>query len=234
MKNTISNQPFFCSWSGGKDSCLALYHAMQDGGRPQYLLTMMVEDSMKSRSHGLPKALLEEQAHSLGIPIVFRSASWEEYEEVFVSTLREFRECGIEIGVFGDIDIDSHREWVRRVCDLTNTTPIHTLWKRERQELLYEFISLGFKATIVVLKDDKLGKEFLGKTINRETIVELEKAGVDASGELGEYHTVVTAGPMFSSDISFEVKRKVRHKGYWFLETESKYDSGINDSGVKA
>ena len=105
----IHNRPFFCSWSGGKDSCLALYHAIQHGGKPQCLLTMMAEDGTQSRSHRLRKAPLEEQARSLGIPIVFRSVSWENYEAVFVSALREFRESGIETGVFGDIDIDSHR-----------------------------------------------------------------------------------------------------------------------------
>ena len=100
------------------------------------------------------------------------------------------------------------------MCTLTDITPFHPLWKRNRRELLDEFITLGFKAIIVVLKDDKLGKEFLGKAINRETIVELEKAGVDASGEMGEYHTVVTGGPMFCSDISLKTKGQVLHEGY--------------------
>ena len=158
MIQPIRNQPFFCSWSGGKDSCLALYRALQHGERPQCLLTMMAEDGMKSRSHWLPKALIEDQARSLGIPIVFRSASWEKYESVFVSALREFREDGIATGVFGDIDVDSHREWVRRVCALADIAPVHPLWKQDRRKLLDEFITLGFKAIIVVLKDDKLGK----------------------------------------------------------------------------
>ena len=219
----IHDEPFFCSWSGGKDSCLALYHAVQHGGRPQCLLTMMAEDGMKSRSHGLPKTLIQEQARSLGVPIVFRSASWENYEAVFVSALHEFREKGIEGGVFGDIDIDSHREWVKRVCALADIRPFHPLWKRERRELLAEFVDLGFKATIVVLKSNKLGKEFLGKTIDRKTIAELEKAGVDASGELGEYHTVVTAGPMFSSGILLKRKGQLLHDGYWFLEVEPEH-----------
>jgi diphthamide synthase (EF-2-diphthine--ammonia ligase) len=82
-------------------------------------------------------------------------------------------------------------------------------------------MGLGFKACIVVLRGDKLGKEFLGKTIDRETVAGLEKAGVDASGELGEYHTVVTAGPAFSSEITVKTKRRIRHDGYWFLELES-------------
>jgi diphthine-ammonia ligase len=228
MIPAIRNQPFFCSWSGGKDSCLSLYHAIQHGGRPHYLLTMMAEDGTHSRSHGLSKPLLEQQARSLGIPIVFRSASWEAYETVFMTALHEFRQKGIGTGVFGDIHIDSHREWVRRVCALEDITPFHPLWKRDRRELLHEFIALGFKASIVALKGDRLDKTFLGKTINMETIGELEKAGVDASGELGEYHTVLTDGPIFSSQIALTRKRQVQHGDYWFLEWESDQEPASN------
>jgi diphthine-ammonia ligase len=226
MIQPIHNQPFFCSWSGGKDSCLALYRALQQGARPQCLLTIMAEDSMKSRSHWLPGILIEEQARNLGIPVVFRSASWENYESVFVSALREFRENGITTGVFGDIDIDSHREWVKRVCGLNDIAPVHPLWKQDRRKLLDEFINLGFKARIVVLKDDRLDKGFLGKTIDMETLSKLERAGVDASGELGEYHTMVTDGPIFSSAILFRIKGQFHHEGYWFLDVEPEQETG--------
>ncbi|MDO9541458.1 MAG: diphthine--ammonia ligase [Kiritimatiellia bacterium] len=219
-KTSRCKQPFFCSWSGGKDSCLALYHVLQHGAKPQCLLTMMAEDGVKSRSHGLPQALIEDQARSLGIPVVFRSTSWDNYETVFISALHEFRKEGIAAGVFGDIDVESHRAWVQRVCALADIVPIHPLWKQSRRKLLAEFITLGFKAVIVVLKDDKLDKKFLGKTIDNKTIAELEKAGVDASGELGEYHTVVTAGPIFSSALSLKTKGQVQHEGYWFLDVE--------------
>ena len=74
-KESIAGRPFFCSWSGGKDSCLALYHAIQNGGKPHSLLTVLSEDGVTSRSHALPKPLIEEQARSLGLQPVFRSAS---------------------------------------------------------------------------------------------------------------------------------------------------------------
>lgn len=219
----ISNRPFLCSWSGGKDSCLALHHAVRQGGKPRCLLTMLTEDNERSRSHGLSRALLEAQARSLGVPIVFRAASWEDYEAVFVDALRELRADGIEAGVFGDIDLDPHREWAERVCGVAGILPVHPLWQRERRGLLAEFITLGFQATIVVLKEDKLARHFLGKAIDGETVAELEEAGVDAAGELGEYHTVVTAGPLFSTAIPLEIKGQIRREGYWFLEVETAF-----------
>jgi diphthine-ammonia ligase len=219
-KESITGLPFFCSWSGGKDSCLALYHAIQNGGKPHSLLTILSEDGVTSRSHALPKSLIEEQAKSLGLQPVFRSASWQQYEVKFISALHVLKKSGIEMGVFGDIDVDSHREWVRRVCGVAGIVPVHPLWKRNRRELLEEFIRLGFKAQIVVINEQKLDKNFLGKTIDAQTVTEIEEAGIDASGELGEYHTVVTDGPMFSSKVEIKTEGQEHHEGYWFLKVD--------------
>ncbi len=210
--------PFFCSWSGGKDSCLALYHAIQQGGRPKCLFAMMAEDGKVSRSHALPRSLLEEQARRINLPIVFGSASWESYEAVFSAALQGFKADGIEAGVFGDIDIEDHRDWCLRVCGAAGIQALHPLWKRGRRELLEEFTGLGFTAAIIVTKADRLGPEWLGRTIDRNSAAELEKAGIDPSGESGEYHTVVTGGPIFQSTIHLNFQEPVLHDGYWFLK----------------
>jgi diphthine-ammonia ligase len=214
---SIVDRPFFCSWSGGKDSTLALHHAIKDGGAPKYLLTMMSEGGHGSRSHGLPRLLLEEQSRQIGVPIIFRSASWAEYESIFSSALDEFRTGGMEDGVFGDIDIEAHRDWCARVCGAKGIHARHPLWKRPRRELLEEFIGLGFKATIVVTNAGKMGPEWLGRTIDARAISELEQLGVDPSGEAGEYHTVVTEGPIFQSRIALATGEPVLHDGHWFL-----------------
>ncbi|MBU1161934.1 MAG: diphthine--ammonia ligase [Proteobacteria bacterium] len=216
----MAGRPFFCSWSGGKDSCLALYHAIRNGGKPLSLLTILSEDCATSRSHALPKPLIEEQARSLGLQAVFRSASWQQYEVEFISALHEFKKSGIEMGVFGDIDVGSHREWVRRVCGAAGIVPVHPLWKRNRLELLKEFIDLGFRAQIIVINEHKLDKSFLGKSIHADTIREMEKVGIDPSGELGEYHTVVTNGPIFSSKVEIKPAGQRHHEGYWFLKVD--------------
>jgi diphthine-ammonia ligase len=216
-KKLITNRPFFCSWSGGKDSCLALHHAIKNGGMPRFLLTTLSEDGITSRSHALPKPLIEAQARSLGIPPVFRSATWQQYEEEFISALRGFKKSGIDIGVFGDIDVEPHLEWVRRVCGVAGITPIHPLWKRDRRELLEEFIGLGFSAQVVVVNEQMLDGSFLGKMITAQTLSEMEKAGIDPSGELGEYHTVVTGGPIFSSKVKVKSTGQHFHEGYGFL-----------------
>jgi uncharacterized protein (TIGR00290 family) len=214
----IVNQPFFCSWSGGKDSCLALHQALEQGGKPKYLVTMMTEDGLKSKAHGLPKDLFELHAKSLGIPIEFRSTSKDKYESVFVSTLRELKKNGVEFGVFGDIDLEPHFEWVERVCSSALIKSYEPLWRMDRRSVVDEFISLGFKATIIAVKQNVMNLNFLGRAFNSKVVAEIERSGIDASGEGGEFHTVVTDGPIFSSSIQLEMKETVNRNGYAFLK----------------
>jgi diphthine-ammonia ligase len=215
---SLGGSSFFSSWSGGKDSCLALYHAIQNGGIPKALLTMMTEGKERSRSHGLSIEVFRSQASSLGIPLVPRSSSWADYEETFLSAAHEFRKEGVEYGVFGDIDLEPHLEWVKRVCASASIQAYEPLWKRDRSELLNEFLSLGFKAMIIAVKQGTLDNDFLGKTLDHQLIDNMKKIGIDASGEKGEYHTVVFDGPIFSSPFQLEKGRQVIMDGYGFLD----------------
>ena len=210
--------PFFCSWSGGKDCCLALYHAIQNGGTAKALVTMLTEEGDRSRSHGLPIGVIQQQAAALGMPLIVYKSSWDDYEETFLSALRQFKREGIGCGVFGDIDLEPHLEWVERVCSSTGISPYEPLWKRSRHDLLEELFGLGFRATIVAVKQETLDTRFLGQTLDKQIILEMEEAGIDPSGEEGEYHTVVTNGPLFSFPIQLESKGDVVRNGYSFLD----------------
>lgn len=225
MANMLEGRDFFCSWSGGKDSCLALHKAIKSGGRPRLLLTMLREDGQRSRSHGLPVAVLEEQASALGLELVTRPASWEGYEAEFKAALRGIRANGIEEGVFGDIDLEEHRLWTVRVSESEGLHAHHPLWKGARRELLEEFIGAGFKATIVSVKDEVLDRRYLGRVLTLDLIDELEAEGIDASGEGGEHHTVVTDGPIFSRSIKLVIGSHEFHDGYWFLEVRPEQTS---------
>lgn len=214
----MKRSTFFCSWSGGKDCSLALYHVLQNGGRVKSLLTMMTEGGERTRSHGLPIDVIQRQSVALGIQLNARKASWADYEEVFLRTLYKYKQEGIDCGVFGDIDLDPHLEWVEEVCSLNGIIAYEPLWKRSRHELLEEFLQLGFLATIVAIKEDVLNPGFLGRRLDKKIIRELKDAGIDPSGEEGEYHTVVTDGPIFSSPIQLESRGQVTRNGYRFLD----------------
>jgi len=216
--NPIKGKAFFCSWSGGKDSCLALYLAIQKGAIPKALLTVLREDGKRSRSHGLPISVFQQQALALGIPLVVCKSSWDDYERNFIDTISEFRKEGIEYGVFGDIDLEAHLEWVERVCSSVQIQSYEPLWKKPRRDLLDKFFQLGFMATIIAVKQGTLDSSFLGRTLNDEVITEMENAGIDASGEEGEYHTVVTNGPIFHHAVVIKPGEHILRDGYCFLD----------------
>jgi diphthine-ammonia ligase len=212
----INNKTFFCSWSGGKDSCLSLYYALKQGAIPKRLITMLIENGERSRSHGLSLNLLKKQSESLNIPLGTRATSWEDYETNFITALKEMKESGINLGVFGDIDIDDHKKWVKKVCNKTNILEYLPLWKKPRRKIVQEFIDDGFKAIIVTVKDKWLDKELLGRELDENLIGILGKKGVDLAGENGEYHTMVTGGPIFKKDIEYKLEEKIFFNGYWF------------------
>ena len=124
----MKNQPFVASWSGGKDSAMAYYRAVQSGLTPKRLLTMFQEDEEVSKSHALPLNVVQAQAKCLGVPLMIRGAGWNDYEAKFIDAMDECRADGITHTVFGDIDLQGHLEWVQKTCSKTKIVPIHPLW----------------------------------------------------------------------------------------------------------
>ncbi|MBU4265710.1 MAG: diphthine--ammonia ligase [Candidatus Altiarchaeales archaeon] len=203
------------SWSGGKESCLAVYKAMQGGLAVSHLLNMAVD----GRSHGLDRGLILAQSEAIGIPLVQRVVTWDTYEEEFKKAVGGLK---IEGMVFGDIDVQDHRDWVEGTCSELGIKPFLPLWKRGREELMDEFISAGFKAVVVCVKSE-FDRTWLGRIIDEEFIKDASDAGIDVCGENGEYHTLVVDGPLFRNRIEVVESRDIEREGKWFMDiTEHK------------
>lgn len=199
------------SWSGGKDSCLALWRARQSGMSIRRLVTAMEESGTSSRSHGIPPELLKAQAASLGLEMRFYHASWGTYEEKFIATLNDARTDGISHAVFGDIDLLPHREWEEKVCARAGIEACLPLWDEPRDRLVSEFLSLGFKAVVVCVNAQYLGEEFCGREFDAAFLADLPE-GVDACGENGEFHTFVYDGPAFVKPVAFRRAQILRYQ----------------------
>lgn len=212
----------FVSWSGGKDGCLAMHRAVQAGARIEVVVNMMVESGDRSRSHGLRSAIIEAQARSMGLRLESVATSWEAYEKNFIGILQRIREQGIEAGIFGDIDLQAHLDWERMVCDLVGITPALPLWQGERKMLVREFLDAGFETRLVAVRADFLSPDYLGQAFSLDLAETFEKRGVDACGENGEFHTVVTDGPCFRQSLEIVPGERVLKDGYWFLDFEMK------------
>lgn len=215
----LPNKRYAVSWSGGKDSTLALDRAWRHTTAPAALLCMLIDDGSRSRSHGLRPDVLQAQADALGLPLYSAATSWKDYEANFIALLRRLRdERGIDAVVFGDIDLEPHREWCQRVCAAIGVECVHPLWLEPREALLAEFVARGFQTRLVAVQDDKLSPELLGRVLDSSLLEEFRTAGIDLCGENGEYHSVATGGPHFRAPLELREGERVLRDGYWFLD----------------
>lgn len=212
------NKNSLCSWSGGKDSCFALMQAILQGHTPKVLLNVLNEEGKISRSHGIPSAILQKQADVAGLPIHLISSSWQEYEKNFTEALSSLkRKYELTHAVFGDIDLQPHRDWEEKVCANAELTAVLPLWQQNRRSLVLQMLEAGIE-TIIVSCNETMGERFIGKTINAELVDELESMGIDACGENGEFHTLVLDCPLFKERIDVSVAKTLHHGEYWFGE----------------
>jgi uncharacterized protein (TIGR00290 family) len=183
------------SWTGGKDGCLACYCALRAGYKVSHLLQF--RDLKRTGSHALNPALIATQAQAMGLP--FLQCEFHSYEVEFKSIVRELNEhgAGITGAVFGHIH--THRKLVERICHDLGIELLLPLWGRESRAILEEFIDAGFDAVVVSVRAAIMGREWLGRTLGADFLRELQlhHPGGDLCGENGEYHTLVTDGPLF-------------------------------------
>lgn len=216
--SAIAGRRCAVSWSGGKDACLAMYRSVRAGAKVEVLVNMRGEDGKRSRSHGLKGSVIRAQAQAMGLLLHGAATSWGEYERHFLDTLCGLKDQGIEACIFGDIDLQAHLDWERMVCERVGMIPVLPLWQEGRMELVHEFLEAGFETRIVALRDGMLSPDYLGRILTLELAAEFTALGIDACGENGEFHTVVTDGPLFGRPITILQGERVLRDGYWFLD----------------
>ena len=224
-KTNATQQKFIVSYSGGKDSTLALYHAMQVG-KAIGLIVMLEEQGLRSRSHAMSMEIIQAQANALGLPIITASSSWNDYETEFLKLLAHAKQQGAEVLVTGDLDMPEHGCWHNRITQQAGLKLCMPLWQRPHREVIEEFIQLGFKTMIVTVNLD-LGMKVddLGKVLTLDYIQELENRGIDPCGEGGEFHSTVINGPLFTAPIAVRKGDILYHENYAFLALELESNS---------
>ncbi len=220
----MSSKVTICSWSGGKDSCLACYKAINQGYQVKYLLNFISREFKRCCFHGIESNLIKLQTELIGIPLIQKevTADMQEYEKEFKSAVLEIDD--IHAMVFGDIYLDEHKEWVDRVCSNLGIIAVEPLWNSSPLSLVEEFISFGFKAVVVSCQADKFGKDFVGRYIDKNLLDELKMRDICPCGENGEFHTLVVDGPMFKKRIEILESNPVLKEGfwkYWFLDIKN-------------
>lgn len=222
----------FFSWSGGKDSALALYKALQNEDyNIQCLLTNVNSAHERISMHGVRKRLLQAQAKSLQICLetieLPEQPTMLEYEQCVKEKLVHLKSDGFTKAIFGDIFLEDLKAYREKKLKELNIDCVFPLWKIDTRELMQEFIASGFKAIIVCVNEMYLDKSFCGRLIDDSFVNDLPK-NVDVCGENGEFHSFVFDGPIFKQPIDF-IKGEIVYKMYKAPKTED--DNSKNEYG---
>jgi uncharacterized protein (TIGR00290 family) len=203
------------SWSGGKDSALALHALSQD---PAWdvagLLTSVTLGYDRISMHGVRRALLDAQTQRLGLPLfvieVEPRSDNASYEAAFHATLDQVRrdQPRVKHIAFGDLFLEDVRAYRERLLEGSGFTPVFPIWGIDTAALARRFIDDGFRARLVCVDTTQLDAKFAGRNFDDRLLAELPRE-VDPCGERGEFHTFVSDGPPFSAAVPYTVGETV-------------------------
>jgi len=223
-------------WSRGKDSALALYKVLKDDRYELVaLLTTLNENFKRSSMHGVREILMDQQAASIGLPLIkmyVKEGTNVEYEKNMEQVLLKYKAQGVTKIIFGDIFLEDLRTYREKNLAKVGLTAEFPLWKKNTKELISEFFQLGFKTITCCVNDAYLGEDRVGVEIDAAFIDTLP-ANVDPCGENGEFHTFCYEGPIFKMPLKFKTGKKVYKplkiktdhtvtipttKGFWYCD----------------
>jgi len=191
------------SWSAGKDSSLALLRAREAGINIRTFVTMCEPDG-SSKSHALSPNLIEAQVERFGgdwLPVRVPAGG---YTTAFAQVLAELAASGHTHMVFGDIDLQAHRDYIEPMCQRAGLVALFPLWGESRQQLANEIIARQIRAIVVCVDTQYLDQRYCGLEYNQAFIENLPDC-VCPCGEDGEFHTFVMAAPSMSSPVPLQV-----------------------------
>jgi uncharacterized protein (TIGR00290 family) len=196
------------TWSGGKDSAMALFELRAAGGyEVEALLTTITEEYGRVSIHGVRSALLQRQADALGLRVdrvyIGKDCTDADYAAKMGERLTAYRDQGVTTVAFGDIFLEDLRAYRERNLAQVGLKALFPIWKRDTAELALGFIRLGFKAVVTCVDSTLLDASFVGREFDESFLAELPRA-VDPCGENGEFHSFVYDGPLFSRPVTFE------------------------------
>lgn len=211
------------AWSGGKDSAVSLFEMKSPDFKLTNLLTTIEMPEGRVQAHGVRQSLIQKQAASLEIPILFvpvpEAPANAVYEKAVAEVVRPLQKKGLAGIAFGDIHLEDIKAYREKFLSTLEMKAFFPIWKWDNKEVLRVFFSLGFKAIVTAIDTRKLTLPFLGREFDRDFIDDLP-SGVDSCGENGEFHTFVYDGPFFQRRIEFQ-KGKVFEKGHFgFIDLE--------------
>ena len=200
-------QPILLAWSGGKDAAWTLQRLRSD---PRWhvaaLLTTIDPERAASSRQGVALDVLCAQARAAGLPLrrmpLRRNADNRAYRAAFADALESAQRLapGLTDIAFGDVHLDDIRDWRAELCQALGFTAHFPLFGADPGVLARQMIDGGLRGWLCQVDGSQLDPGFLGREFDNDLLDALPQ-GIDRCGEHGEFHTVVTQGPMFDEPL---------------------------------
>lgn len=216
--------PVLLAWSGGKDAAWAL-HALRRRGEVEVvgLLTTLTREHARVSMQGIRREVVRAQARAAGLPLleaeIPADCSNEDYERAMDGALARAsaRWPALRTLAFGDLFLADVRDWRERQLARIGWAIETPLFGGDTAALAREMIRGGLRASLCCVDTTQLDAGFAGRDFDLALLDALPE-GVDPCGERGEFHTCVTAGPMFAAPLRVEVGETVKRDGYVFSD----------------
>jgi len=217
--------PVVMSWSGGKDSAIALDELLKTGDYDVVsLMTTVSEEYRRISHHGVREALLDEQARAIGVPLekVYLPSGEpggctnDVYEAIMSRVMAHYKARGVETVAFGDLFLEDLRAWREANLAKADMRGIFPIWKRNTTKVAHEVIQLGYKAYLSCV-EPKVGSGFVGRLYDEE-FLQVLPSEIDPCGENGEFHSFVFDGPIFKRAVSVRVGEIVTRDGRYYAD----------------
>ncbi|AHG91193.1 protein of unknown function DUF71 ATP-binding region [Gemmatirosa kalamazoonensis] len=210
------------SWSGGKDSSLALHRVLADpSAHVDGLLTTVTDEYERISMHGVRVALLEAQARALALPLrvarIPRGCTNDVYESVSRDALAAYAAEGGRRVVFGDLFLEDVRAYRERLLAPLPLAPEFPLWGEDTHALAHRFVALGFRAVLVCVDPRQIDASLCGREYDETLLADLPPS-TDPCGENGEFHTFVHDGPIFRAPVEVTRGEVVERDGFVFCD----------------
>ena len=219
---SIARPKALIAWSSGKDSAWALHEACRSGNLDVVgALTTVTDTFARVSMHGVREELLRAQLNAAGLPVTIVRIPFpcpnEIYEREMATAMSAAKAQGVTHIVFGDLFLEDVRAYREKNLAGSGITPVFPIWGRPTAAMAREMIAAGVKAHLAVVDLKKLPASFAGRKFDDAWLASLP-AGTDPCGENGEFHTFVSAGPMFSRGIPVTVGETVEREGFAFAD----------------
>jgi uncharacterized protein (TIGR00290 family) len=209
------------SWSSGKDAAWSL-HEMRRAGVPVTRLFTTVNAAFdRVAMHAVRRSLLEAQARAAGLPLTVIEIPYPcpnaDYARIMGAFVNEAKQSGVTQMAFGDLFLADIRAYRETQLAGTGITPVFPLWEKDTGSLAHEMVDGGLVAHITCIDPRKLERTFAGRRFDRTFLADLP-GDIDPCGENGEFHSFVSAGPMFAAPLAVTVGEIAERDGFVFAD----------------